>query len=539
MTKAAAAIFTIAVLIPAAAAAQDPVLAMRTSGDQLYVMYEKSMVADAQVAATLLTPHQTPPGTLQMTGRVLADEHTVVFALAGQTALLAQAAAAEVTPLLLIPALSLDGEVAKNLLIPVPLKLGFELGDVTNHIIDLTATYLPAADAARMATKDLSQWQVTVDGTIVPISALVMRKDISLPPTDEDFERGLVLHLSRFVRNAADVIVKHRAGTGAEFRQVAKGTTSGAPEKTDADPVGDADIFVAFTYTAARTDHETNHIGGLQLHLARPIRYWGGSVRNLFELVPSFSALVHGAELDDEDSLNLKTTFRWLRFHGNMDRLPDLTEVTPGPAIHTTERALAAALEFSKGFKEGNAVASAQLSPQFKLYGKNLQDHARVKSLRTHVAPSAGFEGGRVLASSMAELEGTSIARIHGGFTSRFVVKFIDHAWADSITLTVNYTGRKLLKEEQFTKSAKLALPAGVLTGADAVTIEVPAGALVRNVVATVDKKPRHYVEANVALAVNANFEMFTKYTRGSLPPKFAMVNKFEAGFAYRYNAPW
>jgi hypothetical protein len=29
------------------------------------------------------------------------------------------------------------------------------------------------------------------------------------------------------------------------------------------------------------------------------------------------------------------------------------------------------------------------------------------------------------------------------------------------------------------------------------------------------------------------------KYIRGSLPPKFEHVNKFEAGLAFRYNAPY
>ena len=338
---------------------------------------------------------------------------------------------------------------------------------------------------------------------------LVVPPDLT-PGPGLDYQFHMRLTLAGFIPNDAEAIVTYTPEGSATAKEVAKGRTLAASGKKADDPVGDADVYLGFTYTASRATTTTTatHVGGLQAHVERPFYFWGRANRDVFSVVPRFDALVHAKELDDEDSMSLKADFEWQRMLGNLERLPDLSQAPDANPIYDIRTSLGGGLEFSKGFKERNAIGEAQFAPAFHVFGVTYAKPHVLEGIRLMVAPAAGFELGRVIASQLEDLVDSRVQRLKGGLDAQLTFRFRDAPYAAAFVIEGSYVGRKLYTQEQFTD---------VSTG--------------------VDSKARHYGKLAGKFVFNANFEAFLSYSRGSLPPRFERVDKIEAGLAFRYNA--
>jgi hypothetical protein len=352
---------------------------------------------------------------------------------------------------------------------------------------------------------------VTIDGVEKPVTrVLVVPPDLT-PGPGLRYQFQVRLTLAGFIPNDAEAVVTYTPVAATAPKEVAKGRTLAAPGKHTGNAIGDADIYLGFTYTASRATAETRHVGGIRAHVERPFYFWGRARRDVFAVVPRFDALVHAKELDDEDSMSLKADVEWQRMLGNLDRLPDPDRAPEADAnpIYNIRTSFGGGLEFSKGFREHNAIAEGQFAPAFHVFGTTYPKPHALEGIRLMVAPAAGFELGRVIDSQAAGLVNSSVRRLKGGVDAQLRFMFRDAPYADAFVIEASYIGRKLFTKEQYVDDAS--------SGAD--------------------KQSRHYGRFAAKVAFNANFEAFLSYSRGSLPPKFERVNKVEAGLAFRYNA--
>lgn len=502
-------------VMPGRAFAQLPREVVRTPTDSVFVNFDDIIGGDAGTAVTafLVAPVEDALRSARITGYTLIDGHTIGFALTpDDVALVEAAAAAKRRPYILIDRLVLDGKTATDLMAVVPTDAAFAISGAVSRTVLMFANYVTPADAKRIEARDPADWRVTIDGAKTPVArVLVVPPDLT-PGPGLRYQFQVWLTLDGFIPNGAEAVVAYVPAS-----KEAKSRTLAAPGTHTGNPVGDADIYLGFTYTASRTAAETRHVGGLRAHAARPFYFWGRARRDVFAVVPRFDALVQANELDDEDSMSLKADLEWQRMLGNLERLPDLgragadadTDVGGANPIYNIRTSFGGGLEFSKGFKEHNAIAEAQVAPAFHVFGTTYAKPHAFEGIRLVVAPAAGFELGKVIDSQLGDLVDASVQRLKAGVDAQLRFTFRDAPYADAFVLEATYIGRKLFTREQFVHDAA-------------------AGA---------DTQSRHYGRFAAKLAFNANFEAFFAYSRGSLPPKFERVNKVEAGLAFRYNA--
>lgn len=517
-------LLTLLTVAPGRAFAQSPREVVRTPADSVFVNFEAPIDAvmtggtGGAVTAFLVAPAEDGLRSARIAGHTLIDGHTVRFDLTpADVSLIEVAAAAKRRPYILIDRLVVDGKDATDLMAIIPTEVAFAVSGAVTRTLLMFASYVTPADAKKIEVRDPDDWKVTIGGAETPVRRVVIVPPDLTPGPGLRYQFQVRLTLAGFIPNDAEALVFYTpAGSPAGLpaaapKEVAKGRTLTSPGKHTSNPVGDADIYLGFTYTATRATTATRHVGGLQAHVERPFYFWGRASRDVFSVVPRFDALVHAKELDDEDSMSLKADLEWQRMLGNLERLPDLRQAPGANPIYNIRTSFGGGLEFSKGFKEHNAIAEAQVAPAFHVFGTTYAKPHALEGIRLMVAPAAGFELGRVIDSQLEDLVDSSVRRLKGGLDAQLRFMFRDAPYADAVVIEANYVGRKLFTSEQFVRDAT----AG-------------AGA---------DKQARHYGRLAGKFVFNANFEAFLSYSRGSLPPRFERVNKIEAGLAFRYNA--
>jgi hypothetical protein len=521
-------------MTPIRAVAQSPREVVRTPADSVFINFDATIGAmraggpagggatvtsETAVTAFLVAPTDEGLQSARITGHTLIDGHTIRFDLTpAQAGLLALSAAAKRRPYILIDRLVLDRKPTTDLLAIVPTEVTFAIAGPVTRTVLLFASYVTSAAAKRIQEQDAADWRVTIGGAEIPVRrVLVVPPDLA-PGPGLRYQFQVRLTLTGFIPNDAEVVVHYTAeGSPAPAppsapapKEVAKGRTLAAPGRYAGNPAGDADIYLGFTYTATRgTTAATRHVGGLQAHVERPFSFWGRARRDVFSIVPRFDALVHAKELDDEDSMSLKADVEWQRMLGNLERLPDLDRAPDANPIYNLRTSFGGGLEFSKGFREHNAIAEARVAPALHVFGTAYAKPRTLEGIRLMVAPAAGFELGRVIDSQLDALIASRVTRLKGGADAQLRFAFRDAPYADAVVIEAGYVGRKLFTREQFADVSR--------SGAD--------------------RSTRHYGRLAGKFVFNANFEVFLSYARGSLPPKFERVNKVEAGLAFRYNA--
>ena len=143
--------------------------------------------------------------------------------------------------------------------------------------------------------------------------------------------------------------------------------------------------------------------------------------------------------------------------------------------------------EFDKKFYTQNFNVSTFLRLLFRTFGRN--GYAFVPEIEL------GTEFGRNFRNRISERGSGNFARIFVGFN------IYQELGSENIVLLVNYQYRSLLKNEIFSEKIE------------------------EELVRSLTKKARHYVEVGISIPIATFFSVTPKFKRGSLPPAFTFVD--------------
>jgi hypothetical protein len=163
------------------------------------------------------------------------------------------------------------------------------------------------------------------------------------------------------------------------------------------------------------------------------------------------------------------------------------------------------------------------------------QDWWLGKTARMRLWPTVGGEGGWNLKNPNEQLDGKSILRLKTG--GRFYLVFpINRPFLKEIAFEGSLEYRHLFRDEARIDTQKIKLAAGPYVGPDGSTIDLPAGTLAARKVFITDQGARRYWTATARVGLTPNLQVVSQYSKGSLPPAFEHVDKWETGIAFRFN---
>jgi hypothetical protein len=93
-----------------------------------------------------------------------------------------------------------------------------------------------------------------------------------------------------------------------------------------------------------------------------------------------------------------------------------------------------------------------------------------------------------------------------------------------------------LLNEERFTTTKVDELEDVISLPVDGPNVLSRSIFVERTLLVSRRKGPRHYVNAGLLFGLTDQFDLDFTYAFGELAPTFQKVNKFQAGFGYRFN---
>jgi hypothetical protein len=143
--------------------------------------------------------------------------------------------------------------------------------------------------------------------------------------------------------------------------------------------------------------------------------------------------------------------------------------------------------EFDRRFDTQNFTVSTFLRTLFRTFGRNR--YAFVPEFEF------GTEFGNNFQNKLLTDGSGGVARLYAAFSG------YQELGSESIVLLINYQYRGLLQDEIFSKKFG------------------------EQIVLSLTTKPRHYVEAGVAISVGEYFSIKPQYKWGSLPPAFTFVD--------------
>ena len=265
--------------------------------------------------------------------------------------------------------------------------------------------------------------------------------------------------------------------------------------------------------------------------------YWGGlGSRNQISVVPRAILRTNSSDQDDENSVLLSLPLELRHYRGALKEPADGQTAEP-PLVNVVTFDVGLTFESEKNFKNNNLVADGQFNFWFSTLGATNRSSA-LRSYSFDIRPYVGFEAGKHLASRVAKSHNGSLRRLKLGIANQVGLEF-GKPYLDKVVLDVEYVYRFLLTEEARSRGVTMVLPAGTLIPVEGEPLAIDAGVVSRMSIATIDEGSRSYLNAAIRFTFTPNWEFFTAYVNGELPPLFARVNKFQAGFAFRANAPY
>ena len=137
----------------------------------------------------------------------------------------------------------------------------------------------------------------------------------------------------------------------------------------------------------------------------------------------------------------------------------------------------------------------------------------------------------------MAALNAQSMSRFKTGALTKLTFVANKNQMVKAVSLQLNYTYRYLFQPELIPSASTIDFGPGILTPSDrSAPIVLPGGSVEAPGTKLFDTGPRRYVDVSLRFVINRNWEFFTAFTRGELPPIYKHVDKLQTGVAFRFS---
>jgi len=404
----------------------------------------------------------------------------------------------------------------------IPRRLGLELrsfNESENAFVVIVR--FQAGEEIKAALGKNESWQIGEGATKLNIKSVECLPKRNCQENSEI--RGLRIYPeTRPARGEEIPVVFNAEGVKLELGEI---TLDSRLEPCKTDPRCEADAFVGINITSS---------GGkapvFQFDLLGGPSIWHNT--NL-SLNAAWEVKANSTQQDDENVLNLGLAFEGGWLVNAPKRLPRSIAFSISPKFENDRR-----------FKNSNFVFDSKLSfnlgpwiPRLSSGQNDTGSTAENKDDRVAVKlkPYIGFDFGRNLRNEIRPLEGDLIRRLKGG--GYFETKFkLDNPNLKHVTFQVGYNHYQLFDEERFTKTVEEEVEESNIPPSNNPNILSQRTLIERKLIATRRKGPRHYVNANLLFGLTDQFDLKFTYAYGEQPPTFQKVNKFQAGFGYRFN---
>jgi hypothetical protein len=421
------------------------------------------------------------------------------------------------TSYLVIPELSLAESPLRDLMLPMVrhVTLSFPEDSVVRGAkLALTKVYVPPSEAK--AIGDKANWNITAAGKTL---------DVDRISVDDD---AVVIVLREPPGNGLKLDVVYKKDQPVEFATSLK--TLGVPKFTKDDPVGDSNLYLGLAFARSKfSEKRPSDTYGLRIHSGFTVRLPSRG-NHLLSLDPALNLLANAPnQADDENSASIAAPLTWQILPGRKgnDRPPRYAEriiVRGAPGFEAT-----------KDFRSTNFVFQAEGHVVPQIWIKKLPVNRVFNSVRFDFDPQVGWEGGKNIHSPVAALNAQSLNRFKAGGLTKLTFVANKNQVVKAIVFQVNYTYRYLFKPELIPSVSTIEFGPGILTPNDGSSpIVLPGGSVEAPGTKLFDTGPRRYADVSLRFVINRNWEFFTAFTRGELPPIYKHVDKLQTGVAFR-----
>jgi hypothetical protein len=445
--------------------------------------------------------------------RASSEDRDIVITLSqDDIALVRQRTTSNGASFLLISGLTLGKKPATDSVMLIPDTLTVQAVSTAIEMkILLRPNYIPNELKDSVLKGDF--WRVGTDDTQYKV-------DHVKPDLDDPTDPRLTLFLDTQPRNAAKLSVTIPDPTAKDGKRKEVATTDyvKAPKATDSDPSGGADVYLSFLYSHSTAAGVSTDVYATDFSIHYP--FWPGQGGSQFVtyLNPSVKGSIASKGQDDNNSVIFNMPFQ-----------VDALKRKPVWWLESGRLALGPTFESDKKFENRNLVfsATATLLPgDWKFRG--------VKQGRIRFYPYAGTELGKNIHNQYVAANGGTIRRLKTGGDAAIYFK-IGKPALDTLTFTGSFVYRRLFSPESRVDTRTTTLPGGTLLASDGTQTTLPAGTLSSLDVFRVESGIRRDWKVQVIAGLTSNIALTVQYEKGSIPPQFKSVDKFQVGLAYRF----
>lgn len=507
-----------------------PTTVLRPEPTKIVLRYSAGLAADADPGVTLVVSSDVYP---DLDAEVTLAE--VIVTLSPEMSGRLDSAGEKSPPdaaLLIIDELTVGRRVERNLIAPLPVVTAARLQDDVWNTTVLWMDYLPTIYHERSLVPDA--WRVDIGGSPFPV--VNVQKDLArISETQRDPVH--ILLIDGTIPRGAAATVSFIERPGADPRLLVSGTTAPAVARSGS-LLGHTDVYTGLTFVNSQGADATF---GLVTNFQQPFPIVRIGERNELSVGPRVAFRTNSSDQDDENSLLFSVplqlthhrrlpTFGWRP--GSRAEAENLTANRPW--LYALVLDVGPTFESEKTFSDGNLVANGQLDFRTRTAGTARRSGV-LSGYAVDLQPYVGFEAGRNLANQVAALDDGSIGRLKLGFAGLLRVE-LGGPHLDQVVFDVDYVYRQLYTEEALgTRSPIEREMSGQSMGN---TFVIDRGVASRTTLVG-QGGSRSYLNAAIRLVFGPHWEFFASYANGELPPRFVSVDKFQAGFAFRFNSSY
>jgi hypothetical protein len=423
------------------------------------------------------------------------------------------------TSYLVIPELKLPDNPLRDLMLPITRHVTLSFPDdsvVRDEVIALTQVYIPPSEVTPIGDKN--NWSVFAAGKTLDIDHVSSAGGVVSIVLMEPPGNGLKLN------------VVYKKDQPVEFATTLG--TIGAPKFTKEDPIGDSNLYLGLSFARSKFSEKTpSDTYGLRIHAGLTMRLPSRG-NNLLSLDPALELKANAPnQADDENSGSIAAPLTWQYLPGRKEdksppRYAERIIVRGGPSFETT-----------KDFRYTNFVflAEGHLVPQ--IVYKKLPANRVFAAVRFDFDPQVGYEGGKNIHAPVAALNAQTLSRFKTRALTKLTFVANKNQIVKAIALQLDYTYRYLFQPELVPSVSTIEFGPGILTPIDgSAPIVLPGGSVEAPGTKLFSTGPRRYADVSLKFVINRNWEFFTAFTRGELPPIYKHVDKLQTGVAFRFS---
>ncbi len=504
-----------------------PTTVLRPEPTRIVLRYSAGLASAAHPGVTLVVSNNVYP---DVDAEVTPAE--VIVTLSREMSERLDAAGAKSPPdaaLLIIDELTVGRRVERNLIASLPVVTAARLqGSVWNRTVLLT-DYLPPAYRERSLEPDA--WLVDIAGSSFPV---VDVRETSVRIDRSRRDPGLVLFIDGAIPRGAAATVSFLERPGAEPRPLAAGRTVPAAGRAGS-LLNYTDVYTGLTFVNSQGADATF---GLVTNFRQPFPIVRIAERNELSFGPRVEFRTNSSDQDDENSLLFSlplqfTHYRSLPVFGSRTGSRAEMVTADRPWLYAVVLDVGPTFESEKTFSDGNLVVNGQLDLRTRTAGAAGRSGV-LSGYAVDFLPYVGFEAGRNLANQVVALDDGSIGRLKVGLAGQLRVE-LRGPHLDQVVFDVNYVYRRLYTEEALGTRVLARETSGQDMGG---TFVIDRGVASRTTLVG-QGGSRSYLNAAIRLVFGPHWEFFASYANGELPPRFVSVDKFQAGFAFRFNSSY